>query len=346
MLFRSGVLAAPPALLEAVADHAGLWNGGLPGDTRSAPENARWAATCALFARWGIFAAEGRHRDGFWRLVAASAARPVDEALFRECLGLGFAEARAELAWYLPLAITEEATRPVPPLVPPRLTLRPATTAEVARVRGDWERGEAALLAGSHPEIAARYSAQAGRTLRGAHAADPADPELAAVLGLLEFESGDNARALELLTAATADGRARPRAWFTLAHLRLLEKGPAGRGRAPLTAAEAAPILGPLEEAWKQEPAMAVTYELLAELWRRCPELPRETTLARLREGQARFPRDLRLAFALLRACVERGDRAGAVGIIDAALPFATDPATRERLQRTRDALAAAERPR
>ena len=51
-------------------------------------------------------------------------------------------------------------------------------------------------------------------------------------------------------------------------------------------------------------------------------------------------------SFALLRACVERGDRAGALGLIASALPFATDPATRERLQRTRDALAAAERPR
>ncbi|MFM8338140.1 MAG: hypothetical protein ACKODK_21505, partial [Opitutaceae bacterium] len=118
-----------------------------------------------------------------------------------------------------------------------------------------------------------------------AHATNPDDKELAAALGLLEFESGDNARALELLTAATAGGQSRPRAWFTLAHLRLLGAGPA-RGSPPLTAAKAAPILAALQEAWRLEPAMAVTYELLAELWRRCPELLLAETVARLREGQ------------------------------------------------------------
>ena len=338
---RKGSLAVRPPLFDAIADPAGLWNGGLPGDTRAPAENARWAATCALFARWALYARDGARRDGFWRLVNASSSRPVDETVFRECLGLGFAEARAELAWYLPIAITEVANRAVEPLRPPRLQIRPATAAEVARVRGDWERGEAAILAGSHPEISARYAAQAGRTLRTAHAANPDDAELAAALGLLEFESGDNARALELLTAATAGGQSRPRAWFTLAHLRLLGAGPA-RGSPPLTAAEAAPILAPLQEAWRLEPAMAVTYELLAELWRRCPELPAAETATRLREGQRRFPRDTRLLLAAFRACVERGARAEALAMLDEGLPLVTDPVMRDRLQRTREALAAA----
>lgn len=338
---RKGTLAAAPALLGAVADPAGLWDGGQPGDVRGPADNARWAATCALLARWALYARDGARRDGFWRLVDASSARPVDETVFRECLGLGFAEARVELAWYLPIAITEVATRAVEPLRPPRLQVRPATSTEVARVRGDWERGEASILAGSHPEIAARYAAQAGRTLRAAHAADPEDAELTAVLGLLEFESGDNARALELLTAATAGGHARPRAWFTLAHLRMLAAGPA-RGGPPLTGGEAAPVLAALQEAWKLEPAMAVTYELLAELWRRCPSLPAAEMIARLREGQRRFPRDTRLVLAAFRAAVERGARAEALAMLDDSLPLVTEPALRERLRRTREALAAA----
>ena len=338
---RKGTLAAPPPLLAAIPELAGLWDGGLPGDTRAPADNARWAATCALLARWALHARDGLRRDGFWRLVEASAARPVDEAVFRECLGLGFAEARAELAWFLPLALTEVASRAVEPLRPPRLEFRPATPAEVARVRGDWERGEAAILAGSHPELAARYAAQAGRTLRPAHASHPDDAELAGVLGLLEFEAGDHPRALELLTAATAGGQARPRAWFTLAHLRLLGAGPA-RGGPPLTAAEAAPILGPLREAWRLEPALVGTYELLAELWRRCPELPAAETIERLREGQRRFPRDTRLVLAAFRACLERGARAEALAMLDEALPLVTEPALRDRLRRTREALAAA----
>ena len=85
----------------------------------------------------------------------------------------------------------------------PAITFRAATRSEVGRVRGDFERGEAVLLAKTFPEIAAKYSAKAGRTLRAAHLADPTDARLTEVLGLYEFESGDSARALELLTAAT-----------------------------------------------------------------------------------------------------------------------------------------------
>jgi len=144
-----------------------------------------------------------------------------------------------------------------------------------------------------------------------------------------------------LLTAATAGGQARPRAWFTLAHLRLLGARPP-RGGPPLTAAHAAPILAGLQEAWRLEPAMAVTYELLAELWRRCPELPLAETVSRLREGQRRFPREPRLLLAAFRAYVERGARVEALAMLDEGLPLVTEPVMRDRLQRTRDALAAA----
>ena len=85
---------------------------------------------------------------------------------------------------------------------------------------------------------------------------------------------------------------------------------------------------------------MTVTYELLAELWRRCPDLSAVEVLARLQEGQKRFPRNTRLTLAAFRAALERGERAGARGFLDAGLPFVTDPALRERLEQARQALA------
>lgn len=337
---RRGTIAMPPALRDAVVPPGALWEGGYPEDRRTPAEAARWAASCALFVRWGLYAEEGKRQDALWRFAAEAGGRVVDEAFFRACFGIGYDEARDEMAWYLPIALGEKATRPLAPLMPPPLALRPATTAEVARVRGDWERGEATLLQARFPELAAKYHAKAGRTLRTAYAAAPADARLAAVLGLFEFESGENARALELLTAATVGGEARPRAWFTLAHLRFLEINGRLGPRAKLPHADALPVLLPLEQAWRQEPAMAVTYELLAELWRRCPDLDGVQALARLQEGQKRFPRTTRLTLAALRAALERGDRAGGLALVEAGLPFVTDPALRERLEKTRQALA------
>ena len=61
--------------------------------------------------------------------------------------------------------------------------------------------------------------------------------------------------------------------------------------------------------------------------------------LARLQEGQRKFPRHTRYALAAFRASVERGERQGARELLEAALPFTADPAMRERLEKTREAL-------
>lgn len=334
---KRAMRAAP--LREAVAAPESLWHGGLPGDHRAPADNARWAATCALFARWGLYAEEGKHHDAFWRFAAAACTRPVDEAMFREHFGLGYAEARNEWGWFLPVTIGERAVRPIRPLVPPQITLRPATEAEVARVRGDWERGEAALLANRFPEIAAKYGAKAGRTLRTAHRHNAGDTRLTEVLALHEFDQGDKAEALRLLEEATAAGQARPRVWFTLAHLRLLNLNQRLGSKANLAREDALTVLLPLEQALRQEPAMAVAFELAAELWRRAPDLPADDLVRHLQEGQRRFPRQTRLTLASFRACLERGQRETALEMLERALPLTTDDRLRDGLEKTVNAL-------
>ena len=316
-----------------------LWEGGLPGDKRTPADAARWAATCALFARWGLYAEEGKHHDAFWRFAVAACERPVDEAMFREHFGMSYAEARNEWGWFLPITIGERAARPIKPLVPPKIVFRPASEAEVARVRGDWERGEATLLANRFPDIAAKYSAKASRTLRTAHAHDASDWRLTEVLALLEFEQGDNTAALRLLEESTAAGQGRPRAWFTLAHLRLLNLNARLGAKAALPREDAMTVLLPLEQALRQEPAMAVAFELAAELWRRAPELPAEEMLRHLQEGQRRFPRQTRLTLASFRTCLERGQRDAALDLLDRAIPLTTDATLREGLEKTARAL-------
>jgi tetratricopeptide (TPR) repeat protein len=326
-------------LRDAVAAPESLWEGGLPGDKRTPADAARWAATCALFARWGLYAEEGKHHDAFWRFAVAACERPVDEAMFREHFGMSYAEARNEWGWFLPITIGERAARPIKPLVPPKIVFRPASEAEVARVRGDWERGEAALLANRFPDIAAKYSAKASRTLRTAHAHDASDWRLTEVLALLEFEQGDNTAALRLLEESTAAGQGRPRAWFTLAHLRLLNLNARLGAKAALPREDAMTVLLPLEQALRQEPAMAVAFELAAELWRRAPELPAEEILRHLQEGQRRFPRQTRLTLASFRTCLERGQRDAALDLLDRAIPLTTDATLREGLEKTARAL-------
>ena len=41
------------------------------------------AATCALFARWGLYADQGQHYDAFWRFAAKACTQPITEEFFR-----------------------------------------------------------------------------------------------------------------------------------------------------------------------------------------------------------------------------------------------------------------------
>lgn len=340
---RRGMEAGPSPVEEFVMEPAELWRGGLVAGHPAPEQRNRWGATCALFAHWGIFGQKGRRGEAFWRFAERACSQPVTEEMVRECLGLSLAELRAELGWHLPVALGDVAVRAVEVLRPPRLAIRPATPGEVARNRGDWERAEAGLLAGSFPDIAERYRERAGRTLRNAQGEGPADARLMAAIGLYEYETGDAVRARELLEAATGAGVQRPRAWHTLAHLRFMEL--AGKSATPgrqLDVEQAYSVLTPLFQAMEQPPALVGSYELLAEVWRRSNQLPVEETSRRLAEGQRLFPRNARLLLATVRACLERGERRAALGFIERGLPMIGDPEMSGRLEKARAGLVAA----
>lgn len=337
---RAPAPAAASPLTPYILPLERLWTTDPMADRAPRADVTRWSATAALFVRWGLAADNGRHYDAFWRFAIAASAQPVTEAFFRECFGLGYEEARAELAWYLPIAISEPARRKIAPLEPPKLAFRPATPAEVARLRGEFEYGEALILSARYPDLAAQYREQAGRTLGRRSETAPEDPSLAATLALLEFDAGNADRARTLLESASA-GPLRPRAWFTLAQLRF-NAASASPATPPgqFDAAQAAGVHQALQGAFAQTPAMASSYELLAELWRHSPDLPTAEIVARLIEGQRMFPRDARLALVSAKACFERGERTESLAFLDRALAFATETAARTRLEKAREALA------
>jgi hypothetical protein len=338
---RTKDLAGSSPVGNLVPPLAVLWNGGVAADNATPQQRARWAATCGLFAHWALYAEKGKRRDAFWRFATEVCSRPVTEEFFRECFGLGYDEARIELGWHLPIAVGEPAHGQVAPLKAPKIKPRPATVPEIGRLRGEFARGEALLLGERFPEIAAQYRRQAASVLGAGYAADRTDARLAAILGLSTYEQGDLPKARELLQAATATGQARPRAWFALAHLRFTEAVAAPGGpKGQLNSEQASSVFIPLSEALRSSPAMVSSYELLAELWRRTREVPAGEILARLEEGQRAFPRHTRLALTCVRVCIERGEHTAALAFIDRALPLTVDAAMKQRLEKTRAALA------
>src|ERR1019366_9231312 len=99
------------------------------------------------------------------------------EALFQECFGLDFATAQQQLTAYLPEAIREKlALRPSQRPRLPDYALRPASEAEIARLRGDWERLEVGYVKAHFPSLAPKYLEQARRTLRRAYDHGSRDP--------------------------------------------------------------------------------------------------------------------------------------------------------------------------
>lgn len=299
-------------------------------------DRAAWSATAALFAHWALVAENGKRRAAFWRFASEACARPVTEAFFRECFGLTYEQAHDALVRYLPTALRGSVNVTIAPLSPPTLRFREATGAEVARLRGEFERSEALILATRVPEIAAKYREQAARTFRRGLETAPGDARITANLGLLEFESGrvDSARAL--LETAAAAGTMRPRAALVLAQLRFVAASKAASDASePFNAAQTAAVLQPLQQALDQQPKMAASFGLLAALWRRAPELPADDMTRRLHEGQQAFPGDATLALACARACFERGRRRDARELLERSLASCTDAGMRERLART-----------
>jgi hypothetical protein len=328
-------------LREAVTPPELLWDGGLPGDAGSPADAARWAATCALFARWGLYAEEGKHHDAFWRFALAACERPVDEAMFREHFGLSYAEARNEWVRSCRSPSANARYERINPLAPPRN--HPPSRPAKPRSRGCAAIGSVArrwLLASPVPDIAAKYSAKASRTLRTAHLHDASDTRLTEVLALLEFEQGENATALRFLEESTAAGQGRPRSSVHPRPSSPAESqcAPRRQSTRPRGCPCRAAALGAGAAAGARDGGHVCVGGGV--VLRRAPDLPAEEMLRHLQEGQRRFPRLTRLTLASFRTCLENAVNATRrSAMLERAIPFTTDAAMRTGLEKTATAL-------
>lgn len=268
-----------------------------PDLTAGHAEMRLWRAQAGLLARWALFGPErGAERTrAFWALAEVARYRSITEEDFRAAFGMGFAEAEQELAKFRDLARWDAPTirvrgfeRDLPEFV--SFALRRATEAEVARLRGNFERIEMNRWRATAPDLAAKYEATARRTLnRGLRFASD-DPGVHAVCGLLEYETGHPAEARPHLEYAFAHGGAGTRALLALARVRLadLSVGLADADRLPAEVLER--VLTPLFAAKDMRPAVAEVYQLIGEVWGRSSVTPRRGHLAVLVEGAGLFP--------------------------------------------------------
>jgi hypothetical protein len=273
----------------------------------------RWDADVRQFICWGLDPDGGR-TEAFWRFVERASANASTESIFRECFGLGFDDAAAQIEEYGRKTIRLRWTLPAErDRLPQTSVLVDASSGQVARIKGEWERLEARYVQRTRPELASQYLALARQTLQKAYDRGDRDPHLLASLGLLELELGEKTTARVLLEEAQQVGAVRPRASYELALLRykaLLGRSRRSDGKFP--GAQIEPLLAPLLLTARQSPPMAAVFELMAEAAGMAIEPPSPEVLSALKAGVLLFPthRDLAAKVAALHRLAGQNDEA------------------------------------
>ncbi len=298
------------------------------------------ASTQELFVRWAITSGDAT-REALWRFAARAAEGPVTEELFEADFGFDYSELRDRLSDYLPKAV-EETKRINPGRQPlgPRVEVERATSNQIARIRGEWERLAIGHVQRRLPEVREPYIAQARRTLRRAYDAGDRDPRLLATLGLCEIDSGESDSALPFLEQATALGVVRPRAYYELAWLRFAALREGMPETKVFSYSELAPIIQPLQQALTQAPPMAEVFELLAEAWAHCELSPNPAEFAELERGARLFPSRPTVGYPVALALARHGKPAEAAAVLDVSAAYAMDEDTRASVNRLRADLA------
>jgi hypothetical protein len=261
----------------------------------------------------------------------------------------------------------------------PRPNMKAATADQIGRIIGDWLRMKGDSFAGNDPELSREFLSASGQMLLRAYEADNGlppdvnpssggdrsaepsqnstvgrtvvmkpfvvsasrlhDPELLAVYGLYEHDTGDDGKAREFLEAAAKAGAVRPGACIVLAQMRFSEAAdkPVGADD-KLSAQQTASILEPLQTALRSSPDPDIC-SLIINVWRASEGKPADRDVQELVECAALFPRNTDLAYRTAVFCAHNGYNGQAAKLIDKAVIFATDDDNRASLNELRSSL-------
>jgi hypothetical protein len=302
-------------------------------DTEHPRRAAIWRSQVALFARWGLDPRTGM-RDNFWLFAERASEAPPSNQMFTECFGFGFSDLLDRLSDYIPLAV-KEPIRIEPGKLPklPKVEVRPATPDQVARLQGEWGRMEIAYVKARQPQFARDYADRARQMLRRAYQSGTRDPRLSAAIGLCELDSGNEAAGRPFLDQAAANDVVRPRVYYELARIRWTELPRDNASKTPFSALQITAIVEPLRVATKQRPALPEVYALFADAWLRCSDPAPPEDLATLSRGAKLFRWRPELAFRIALLQAKCGQRAEAAALLDDALHYVYDDATRSRFE-------------
>ncbi|MFO1449887.1 MAG: hypothetical protein U1F61_17140 [Opitutaceae bacterium] len=294
-----------------------------------------WRTQCTLFVRWAMIADDSARRDALWTFVDRLEKEPLTEALFEECFKLGYSDMRDALSDYLPDAVGEQRTiGEASPDRPPPIPLRDATPAEVARLRGDWERMEITFVRKKFPDLVSKYVDQARATLRKAYDKGERDPRMMAVMGLMEVDADNRVGAIPYLEAAALARVVRPRVYFELGFTRFaaITSQKPNPAEARLTPEEVEQVLNPLWTAHRQWPPLAMVYTLMAEVWMKSDVRLGHEELQVLADAVGHFPYVSQLVLRAAHLHAVNGYVPDAIRLLEFGEDSTDDPASREML--------------
>jgi hypothetical protein len=294
-----------------------------------------WDSEAALFVRWGLFAPEAdgtAFREAFLRFVDRVTREPVNEQLFRDCFGMGFAEAERRLDQYLPRAVAESITVSITVAPDDPAEIRDATPDEVARIIGDWGRfagrsSSSGLVGMTDRDGGGVGLERAAKLLERTYGNGNREPLFLAAYGLYKAQVGDAVAARGALEAAAAAGVIRPKVYLELARLRLtgtLLDGTQNFGI--LSEEDYEGIWRLVATARRQMPSMLGCYQLMIRLWEHAPKTPTREELAMLGEAVHLFPRNAAFICRVATLYQHFGYPDDARAIIERAKGFAESP--------------------
>jgi hypothetical protein len=291
----------------------------------------QWRQQCAAFVHLCLYGNNPKFRAAFLKFASRTSTEPPTEAFFKECFGMGYADMAVRIRGHWTdldfKGMRIEPTKGEKLFGPTGdLTPRPATDAEIGRIKGETLR----LTGQEEParqEFVTAY-------LRGER-----DLQLLASLGLMARQRHDEARAATYLEAVGASPTPvpRPRAYLELARLRaekIQSETPAARYKPEAVAA----LLTPLFQAQRLPQQLSFIYREIATVWARSEVPPQREHIAAIERGAKLFPYDAELATDLAELLVAHGFKADAQPHIQRALKITRDPALRARLEKLRSA--------
>lgn len=294
--------------------------------THDAPEaknplgNNLWAKQAYAFVHFCLFGENLRHKEALTTFVGRLTREPLSEALFKDCFKIGYTDMEKQLRAYLRHTkhkYQQYNLQPDDRLKADAIELTDATATHVGLLKGD-----ALRLTGQPGAALAEY--------RMAYLRGSRDPALLAALGQTESDASVARRHLD---DAIKAGTNRPSAYVAQARLRLADfqtdPGPDGK----LTNTQVAAVLTPLFKARSFSPPLPETYATIAAAWKLSSVAPKPEHLAVLDEGIRRFPRDTNLIIETVELYRLAGAPANATAVGQVGLRFATEPASRARLE-------------